>query len=95
MEKIGLKSINLGIHKYDRNPFVSELQYEVNKLKLNNTQSSGVVDNITVNVKQNDGSTKQETVNVGDLVKQVSNNTEDVKILKETTADGYVWNEFD
>lgn len=90
MEKINIGSINLGIERYDRNPIVSDLQREVNKLKIQkgSGQISGELNDVIVTI---DG--KKEVVNMGKLVKTVNENKADIKVLKETTVGDQIWNE--
>lgn len=90
MEKINIGSINLGIEKYDRNPIVSDLQREVNKLKIqkDSGQISGELNDVIVTVDGN-----KEVVNMGKLVKTVRENKADIKVLKETTPGDQIWNE--
>lgn len=92
MEKVNIRSINLSIERYDRNPIVSDLQREVNKLKIQNGsgsgQISGELNDMIVTVDGN-----KEVVNMGKLVKTVRENKTDIKTLKETTPGDQIWNE--
>ena len=90
MEKINIGSINLGIERYDRNPIVSDLQREVNKLKIQkgSGQISGELNDVIVTIDGN-----KEVVNMGKLVKTVNENKADIKVLKETTVGDQIWNE--
>lgn len=92
MEKINIGSINLGIERYDRNPIVSDLQREVNKLKIQNGSGSGQIsDELNDVIVTVDGN--KEVVNMGKLVKTVRENKTDIKTLKETTPGDQIWNE--
>nr|DAJ12358.1 MAG TPA: hypothetical protein [Bacteriophage sp.] len=90
MEKINIGSINLCIERYDRNPIVSNLQREVNKLKIQkgSGQISGELNDVIVTIDGN-----KEVVNMGKLVKTVNENKADIKVLKETTVGDQIWNE--
>lgn len=88
MEKVNIGSINLGIERYDRNPIVSDLQREVNKLKIQkgngSGQISGELNDVIVTIDGN-----KEVVNI----KTVKENKADIKVLKETTHGDQIWNE--
>ena len=92
MEKVNIGSINLGIERYDRNPIVSDLQREVNKLKIQkgngSGQISGELNDVIVTIDGN-----KEVVNMGKLVKTVKENKTDIKVLKEITHGDQIWNE--
>lgn len=96
MYKIRIKSIDLFVNRYDRNPIVADLQYQVQKLGFRKTGSSGgTVSTITVAVRQDDGTIKDEVVNVGDIVKSVAKNTSDIIKINNVinNISGSIWKE--